>query len=99
MTAELQNIKHKRGTYRVIRFGPVKDTFGDHVPLVGATAMWRMAKAPTSSGADVYVSKDTGSSGGAVIEVGDWYGVPTYTVKVTLEPEDTFERAAANASI
>ena len=89
MPAELQNIKHKRGTYRVMKFGPVKNPLGDLVALAGANAMWRMSKHPTSSGADIYITKDTASNGGVQITPSDWYGQTAYTVTVTLSPEDT----------
>src|SRR5262245_33236967 len=89
MTAQLQNVEHKRGKYRVIRFGPVKNPHGDLIALTGASATWRLAKSALSGTGDVLLTKDTGSSGGAQIVVGDWYGQPTYTVVVTLESEDT----------
>lgn len=91
MPAELQNIKHKRGTYRVMKFGPVKNPLGDLVALAGANAMWRMSKHPTSSGADIYITKDTASNGGVQITPSDWYGQTAYTVTVTLSPEDTVD--------
>jgi hypothetical protein len=91
MPAEMQNIKHKRGSYRVIKFGPVKNPLGDLVPLAGANATWRMSKHPTSSpsGAEVFVTKDTASNGGAQIVISNWYGQDAYTVHVTLNPQDT----------
>ena len=91
MTAELQNIAHKKGKFRKLRFGPVKNPHGDLVDLAGATATWRMAKTALSAGGDVYITKDTGSSGGAQIVVGDWYGQATYTVEVMIEHEDTID--------
>jgi hypothetical protein len=89
MPAELQNVEHKRGDKRQLRFGPVIDDHAHYVDLSTSTARWRLAKAPTSTGDDILLTKDTGSGGGMTIFSEVVYEQTRYTVLVDLVRADT----------
>ena len=80
----------RKGDKRTLLFGPVVNQTGqNYVSLAGTSARWVLAKAPTSTGADILLTKTTASSEGVSIVSEDWYGVPRYTVRVDLVKADT----------
>ena len=90
MAATDQNITMTRGDDLTVTI-EVLDSTGANLNLSGGTARWWVGKTVNATGTSILIQKATGGSGITITESGG-----TYTLNVTINPEDTEELRAGD---
>ena len=88
MPALKQTVWMKKGTNRILSFGPVMNPDGRTYAIMGGAsdAMWALAQSETST--TVMLTKTLGA-GVTITSALDPYGATYFLVNVTLVPDDT----------